>query len=73
MLTGVNFYASSNYALTGQGVTLNWSSGNGISCTASGGVVGDGWSRLRILPPSGGGGGSDAGGVGGGGGSLIPC
>jgi hypothetical protein len=47
MLTGVSFYATSGYALTGQSITLKWSSGTGVTCVASRGAAGDGWSGSR--------------------------
>lgn len=47
MLQGVWINASPSYASTGTAVTLTWNGGSATTCTASGGVAGDGWSGPR--------------------------
>ena len=51
MLPGVFLSAKLRYGFHRRARTLSWSGGTATSCTASGGVPGDGWSGPR--PPSG--------------------
>lgn len=47
MLTGVHLRSNNSYSDTGRMVTLTWNGGGATSCTASGGVAGDGWAGAR--------------------------
>jgi hypothetical protein len=47
MLQGVFLTSSDSFRSTGRTITLRWDGGTATSCTASGGVPGDGWSGPR--------------------------
>lgn len=47
MLAGVYLTSNPYFGDTGRTITLSWGGGTATSCTASGGVAGDGWSGPR--------------------------
>lgn len=52
MLSAVALAASNSFSDTGRAITLTWHGGAATSCTASGGVTGDGWAGMRATSGS---------------------